>query len=242
MSTSSTRVILLHGGGVGPWMWRPQLPALRGRYVVHTPTLPGHDPHSTAEFLDHRRAAESVAHQVDLANLDGRVIIVGFSLGGQTAIEFAARHPDRIDALVVQSSLVEPMRGGRAYARVAGALMPLARNRSFARAQAKQLLLPPDMFDRYLELSRAMTARSLHALSVANFTFTVPDAVAEHPRPTLLIYGSREPALLQRGMAAWGSRLLNGRVVRFDGVGHGASLAIPEEFTTTLVDFIDSTA
>lgn len=36
-------VLLLHGGGVGAWMWRDQVEALRDRYRVITPDLPGHD-------------------------------------------------------------------------------------------------------------------------------------------------------------------------------------------------------
>jgi len=102
---SGSDLILLHGfGATAIWQWADQIEPLAERYRVIVPNLLWFG-ESASENLDF-----GLDHQVKvvLALLDRleseRVHIVGLSYGGLVAYELAARHPDRVDRLVLSDS------------------------------------------------------------------------------------------------------------------------------------------
>ncbi|WP_166870438.1 alpha/beta fold hydrolase [Salinibacterium sp. ZJ450] len=227
-------LIFIHGGGVGPWMWCPQRDFFDGAYRVHTPFLPGHNPDASDDFTPHAAAARSIAEQTGLEQITGDVTVIGFSAGGQIAIELAAAYPERITRAVVTSSLLHPLAGGRVLAGIAAAAAPLGRLRGFAQAQAKQLYVSDPDFDQYFDLSRSISTTTLFNLMRANFSFRVPDSFRTHSRPTLLLAGAREQRSLIRGMKQLNAELSDSRFDVVEGVAHGIPLAQPERFAMLL--------
>ncbi len=86
-------LVLLHGWGVGRDVWRPLLAQLRPWANVTLLDLPGCAPGEPAQPL------ETALDRV-LACCPQRAIFVGWSLGGQLALELAARWPSRVTAVV----------------------------------------------------------------------------------------------------------------------------------------------
>lgn len=237
MGDSATRhLVFVHGGGVGPWMWRRVTEELVG-FEIHTPVLPGHGPDSSS-FTTTAAAASDIAGQIGLERLDGEVTLVGFSAGGQVAVKLASMHPDRIARVCIVSSLLEPLRGGPALAAIVSAFAPLARLRSFARLQAQQLHIPDDDFERYLEFARAMSKRSLRNLLTATFTFCAPEEFRRNPRPLLLVAGSREQSALLNGMRRLASESVRARLEMREGADHGIPLEAPEWLATRLAEWL----
>lgn len=185
-------LIFVHGGGIGPWMWRAQKEFLEGRFHIHALVLPGHSPDGSGQYTTHADAARSIAEQTNLDTLQGDVRVIGFSVGGQVAMELAAAHPHRVAGTVVVSSVVQPWRLAASVAALSAAAVPLARLRSFARAQARQLYVGEHDFEAYFELSRAMDRESLRNLMHANFSFRVPAAFTDSTHPVLLLAGAKE--------------------------------------------------
>lgn len=233
-------LVFIHGGGVGPSMWDAQTAYFSHDYTVFTPTLPGHHLHGRSSFTSHAEAAEAVAHEVGLPEL-GPVTVIGFSLGGQTAIQLAASYPDRVERLVVVSSLLRPWPGAGALGLIAAAAAPLSRNRRFARAQAAQLSVPAARFEDYYALSRSISIPTLRRLIQANFSFAVPDRVLDSTRPVLLMAGNMEATPLLRGMEYFQSKFRNSSLQIHKGVGHGMSLAQSELFNTSLNHWLKTT-
>ena len=228
------QLVFIHGGGVGPWMWRHQLQHFRGIAAVHTPTLPGHDPHRPSTYTSHADAARSIARQIDLDRLGNDVTVVGFSVGGQVAIEFSSMFPEQVARIVVVSSLVTPWRAASVLARTSAAAAPLAGNRRFARLQAKQLYIPDEDFDSYFALSSAMSKASLTNMLTANFSFSPPQSFLTSGKPVLLVAGSKEQRPLVSGLTDLSARLPAARFESIDGVGHGAPIAKPAQFNRVL--------
>jgi pimeloyl-ACP methyl ester carboxylesterase len=86
--------------------WDPYRPLLPGIEVV-TPDLPGHGTRAGEEFTL-EAALETIALAVDGAAPGQRVVLAGHSLGGYLATVYAARHPGRLDELVLVGATADP--------------------------------------------------------------------------------------------------------------------------------------
>ncbi|MDO8266505.1 MAG: pimeloyl-ACP methyl ester esterase BioH [Moraxellaceae bacterium] len=90
-------VVLLHGWGMHSGVWQDFVPLLTAHVHVRCIDLPGFG-HGSAmaapESLDDMVAAVMLA-------APARAIWAGWSLGGLVALAIAARHPDRVTALVL---------------------------------------------------------------------------------------------------------------------------------------------
>ena len=97
-------VILLHGFCASLDTWEPWARALSERYRVVRFDLPGFGltgPDPTGDYSDARQM-KVLADLIDQLGV-ARAILVGNSMGGRIAWNFAAAHPDRVSRLVLVS-------------------------------------------------------------------------------------------------------------------------------------------
>jgi pimeloyl-ACP methyl ester carboxylesterase len=120
------RVVLVHGLRTSATMWRRQLATL-ARHDIDAVAidLPGHgarmdEPFSLDEAM--RIIGEALPPDAGTPPHAPR-LLVGLSLGGYLAVEFAARHPGRIDGLVAASCSARPVGLGLAGYRQLAALI-----------------------------------------------------------------------------------------------------------------------
>lgn len=93
-----------HGGNVGHngWIFLDHLVA--AGFQVLTPDRPGYLGTPLGDNGSPEQQADLAAALLDTLGIE-RVAVVGLSAGGPSAIEFAARHPDRTAALVLLSAI-----------------------------------------------------------------------------------------------------------------------------------------
>ena len=142
----SARFVLVHGMYSSRTMWRPQHIALReAGFVVATPDLPGHgrriherfDLESAIATIDEAVAA---TRESTLAP-PGPVILAGLSLGGYLSMEYAGRHPERVDGLIAMACSARPLAFGIAlYRQLAGAMLRMPDRGVGADAVAQRLV------------------------------------------------------------------------------------------------------
>ncbi|HVJ50767.1 alpha/beta hydrolase [Desulfitobacterium sp.] len=53
-------IILLHGGGLSWWSWKPQIEALQKDYCIVTPIIDGHGDAYNTPFVSIKKSAEQV--------------------------------------------------------------------------------------------------------------------------------------------------------------------------------------
>lgn len=108
-------VILLHGFMQTGASWGSVAPLLKGHQVL-APDLLGHgetpyqtgDPLSLDEYVDQVSALVDWAEKQGLPGTMGGIRLVGYSLGGRVAASYAARFPEKIASLVLESAGLGP--------------------------------------------------------------------------------------------------------------------------------------
>jgi pimeloyl-ACP methyl ester carboxylesterase len=101
---SGPPLLLLHGIGVSSVTWLPVLPALAEHFTVIAPDLLGHG-HSDKPRADYGIGAYACGMRDLLSVLDvEKATVVGHSLGGGVAMQFAYQFPERCSRLLLVSS------------------------------------------------------------------------------------------------------------------------------------------
>jgi len=98
-------LVMLHGWGMHAGLWSPLLPRLIERFRLHLVDLPGHGHSGDLEPpLSLGRIVDSVERAIAEASPPGPLTVLGWSLGGQVALEWARLRPERVGALVLMST------------------------------------------------------------------------------------------------------------------------------------------
>lgn len=231
-------VVLLHGGGVAGWMWDPVRDRLQDGHRVLVVDLPGHGRSADHPYTSHDETVRSLAELIAAEAGTRPVAVVGFSLGAQVAVQLAARHPGLVDRVVVVSAQAARIPFSRALVALASLAAPLARRSWFARLQARELFIPAEMMDRYIETSAGITRDTLRATLHANMFFRIPDEWSRYPGRAVVVVGSRERGVMRRSASALHDALPSSALIVADGCGHGAPLQRPDWFVDRLAEWI----
>jgi haloalkane dehalogenase len=102
-------VVFLHGNPTSSRVWRDVLPHVAERRRGLAPDLIGMGesgkPDIPYRFADHARYLDAWFEALAL----GEVVLVGYDWGGSLAMDWAARHPDRVRGLVVFETFLRPL-------------------------------------------------------------------------------------------------------------------------------------
>jgi pimeloyl-ACP methyl ester carboxylesterase len=255
-------VLLIHGTASSSHTWRAMLPQLSTRYRVVAPDLLGHG-QSAKPRGDYSLGAFAVWLR-DLLDELGitRVTLVGHSLGGGVAMQFAHQHPDYCERLVLISSgglgpeLGWPLRllsaPGAEFVLPIIAPQPAVavgnRLHEWLASFGIHSVAAGETWNAYSSLSdhqsRAPFLRTLR--SVVDYR---GQAVSAFNRldfasglPVLLIWRDRDPIIPVSHAQAAHEALPGSRLVILPGIGHYPHLEAAATVTDNLEDFITTTA
>lgn len=227
-------VVLLHGGGVAGWMWRPLRQFLPAALDLIIPDLPGHGRSARDEYVSERRTIRDLRRFLH-DEIEAPFAVVGFSFGAQLAVSLAAEAPESVSHVTVISAQAKPTRLPALTTGLLAAAAPLARRPWFARAQAKELFIPDDLIDEYVRTSAALSASTLTRVVGDNIRFTAPVGWRDYPGSALLLAGADERRIVTESAREL-HRQLPGSALRIvDGCGHGIPLQRPEWLAQALL-------
>jgi pimeloyl-ACP methyl ester carboxylesterase len=255
-------LLLIHGIGDSSDTWRPVLDQLAKHYTVIAPDLLGHG-RSEKPRADYSVAAYANGMRDLLSVLEiDRVTVVGHSLGGGVAAQFAYQFPDRCERLVLVGSggigrSVSPL---LRIAAVPGAefLMPLfglPPVRVASRIAAELLRLFDTALGRDAEevlavfdalpntAARQAILRTLRSgVDWRGQVITMLDrAYLAEGIPTLLIWGRRD-AVIPLGHGRLAHAAMPGSDLEiFDEAGHFPHHTDPERFVQSVIEFMNHT-
>jgi pimeloyl-ACP methyl ester carboxylesterase len=259
---SGPAVLLIHGIGDSSQAWRPLMPALAPYYKVIAPDLLGHG-ESAKPRADYSVGAyaNGMRDLLDVLGIE-RATIVGHSLGGGVAAQFAYQYPERCERLVLVSS------GG-----IGREVSPFLR---MAAAPLAELALPPMQWPLprlagllMLEfLKWAGTDLGRDADDLLRAFDALPDGPARgafkrtlrsvvdwrgqvvtmldrcylaEGMPLLLVWGGHDGIIPTSHAYQAHSAMPGSRLVLFETAGHYPHHTDPARFVAELKDFIDTT-
>ncbi len=236
-------ILFLHGWTLDRRAWAPQ-----HEFSKHNPVIAvdrrGFG-RSTAPAALHLETDDILAIQNFLGHRQS--VIVGMSQAGRIALDFAARHPERTTALVLEGAGLAgfkppPKLEERIPLDHYAALVKVGRIDDMRAEWRRHPLMQspnPDALKIMDEILQSYDGRDL--LAPPSPAFGVgPDALIEIEVPVLSVTGDQETPWRQMAADAIAYGAPNAQRAVIENAGHVCNLCNPEEFNAVVSAFVDS--
>lgn len=253
-------IVLVHGFSSSLHTWNDWADGLKSRYRVIRFDLPGHGLTRVQSDTDLSTPglADFVQTMADVLKLE-TFTLVGSSMGGHTAWNYAITYPDRLDALVLVAASGLPSAAERdnqplifSLIRnpITGPLLvdlditPLIRD-GLEKSFVDQSKVTDDMVDRYVELARAPGHRKALlqlATRAEPDTGDRADQLYSLKVPTLIMFGDQDLLVPPEFGDIYKSRIEGSQLITYRNVGHLPQEEIPDQSLADLMGFLDTLA
>lgn len=229
---SKPLVLFLHGGGLSGWMWQPQVTALTAFDCV-TPDLPEHGDNRGTHFsLD--SAAGFLEGWLD-ANAPGRPVhVVGLSIGGTVALTLARRRPEQMASLMLSSTSLGPLPGGRLVDWLTVLTLPLMKTGFVVRRSARAFGLPETLYPSFERDMERLTLPTYRRMNAVFDEFQAQDVPRLEGVRALVLAGEREAGFIRNNQRKICDALADSTGYVVPGGGHTWNFQLPELFNQTV--------
>jgi pimeloyl-ACP methyl ester carboxylesterase len=226
-------------GGVSAWI--KNLEVLAGQYTIYAPDLPGFG--ESESFEDEFLVEEYVLFLEKFTSALGleHFHLAGHSLGGGIALNYTLEHPDRVENLVLISSLflgseialwaryLSTLKLFRFLGRAGLAVFSLI-SRLVGFISPSREISPP--------FSRVQMGIGRSTMNLKGQTNVLLDRLAELVVPTLLVWGARDGVVPVRQAYVAAGVIPDCSVHVFQDCGHHVHNRKRKEFTRLLMQFL----
>lgn len=239
-------LVLIEGLGVATWIWEKQVPEFSKRFttVVYDNRGVGKSEKPAGPYSI-RMMADDLAALLDSLGIS-KAHILGISMGGFIAQDFALRYPDKVDRLI----LVSTSAGGPDHVPMApdvlaqmfatdGAPRDLAR-RKLALAYSETFMQKARDVEHLIDLRLAdpQPPHAFVAQATAGAAFNLSDQV-HRLRVSCLIMAATGDRLVPIANAHnLAKKIPKSRLKIYDGYGHQFFVEIAEQFNRDVIGFL----
>jgi 3-oxoadipate enol-lactonase len=242
-------VVLLHAGVADSRMWEPQITALSNEFDLITPDMRGFGKSElppgawspTADLLA----------LMDALSVRDAPHIVGCSIGGGVALDFALEHPDRVSKLVLVAAAVgglvagdedDPVEADVRAAEESGDVDALNE------AEMKLWLVGPGrsanrvdkkLRDLFLDMNGIALRSDFEKAPRRRLDPPAAGRLAEIKAPTLVVVGDHDIPDIHKTAGVLVSEIRGARKALIHDAAHLPTLEHPAEFNRLLVDFLN---
>ncbi len=239
-------VVILHGLFGFSDNWQTIAKALADHHLVITPDLRNHGRSPKAPTHSYPEMAEDLKVFLE-SHWIFKTALVGHSMGGKVAMEFALHHPDMVDRLVVVD--IAPGQAEDNHSGIFRALLDLDLSRIGARQEAEAWLLPriPDLGTRQFLLKNI----TRNADGTFAWKMNLPVLWKEYPRilegvhgepfdkPALFIRGSRSNYIRDTDFSSIQALFPQAEFATIEDAGHWVHADKPAELLSLLRRFLE---
>jgi pimeloyl-ACP methyl ester carboxylesterase len=236
-------LLLIHGLGSSTRDWEEQVPVFSKKYQVITIDMRGHGktdkpkgPYSIKMFADD---ISKLMKKLKIASAH----ILGLSLGGVTAFQFAVDYPELVKSLIIVNAGVEmrvdSFKQKREFLKRA-IIIRLVGMKKMGKVLATRLFIKPEqeelrikMIERWEKNDKKAYLSALYSLK----GWSVRDQLPNITNPTLVI-GSDEdytPSSIKEEFVAL---IPNGKFIEIEDARHAVSMEKPMEFNEIVLRFL----
>jgi 2-hydroxy-6-oxonona-2,4-dienedioate hydrolase len=226
-------VTLLHGLFGGPSNWAEVIPILAQEFHVLAPRFPldGSIPITSLQPL-----TEFVREFLDFKGVE-HTALCGNSLGGQVALDFCLKYPDRVTKLILAGS------AGLYERHLSDGSLPKP-NKEFIREQAERVFfdkrhISEELIEQiYQQLQDRRYVRFLIRVAKVTRDYRMDDELAKVRVPTLLVWGAQDEVTPPSVAYQFHEHLPNAQLVFFDECGHAPPIEHPQRFSQVVREFL----
>lgn len=243
-------VVCVHGYVGSSQDWANQSPVLSPKYIMVTIDLRGHGKSaapSKEEAYSVSIFADDVLGLLNKLNIK-KCCLMGHSLGGYIALQFALEHPDMLCALVLVATSSGETTRPPGFAELRQKLDKLARSQGLEAAFEYDTANNPttiETFRKHPE-QREMSRRGVLSTSVDGYIYAwraiakwgpVTSRLSEITVPTLIYWGDEDVAMAN-GVQILKKGIANSELVTVKGIGHSPQWESPDLFNERLLEFL----
>lgn len=243
-SGHGTGLVLVHGYGGQAKKWLNAIAVLSEKYTVYAPDLPGF---GDSQPLDGTYYIPELVEFIEdfVAELGLKEFyLVGHSMGGGIAVNYALKNPARIIKLVLVDSLClgkEIAWWVRLLSRQAKIIgTPLMALFKTARWVKGKLLIPRKLLPLEVDDPISQTSINLGSCvaSLRQQTMIVANRLSELVMPTLLVWGDTDPIIPVKHAYQAVKVIPDCRLKIFARTGHNIYRDNPREFSQAVTEFL----
>jgi len=224
---------------------------LAGEYRVIVPDNRGTGRSDKPEIpYTTKMMAGDVAGLLDVLGI-GVANVIGYSMGGQIAQEFALNYPDRLNSLILAATscggreavhpvpedmavIFNPELLNMSVEEATHATLPLTWDKEFVEQN-------PTVIDRYIatRCEYPTPPQAIKSQQNSLMTFSSYDRLPDIKVPTLVIVGTKDRLMRCENSKLLASRIPGAELVMIDNAAHGVFISDPtEKVSKTILDFL----
>ena len=245
-------LVLAHEFSGGTRSWQPQVDAFREQYRVLVYDNRGYPPSTVPEdpaAYSQEHSIEDLRQLLSHVGVD-RALLIGFSMGGSIALNFALAYPERVRALVLAGTgtgSIDKEQNARDFGPIADRLLkegPGKVGEDYLRGPTRVQLLRKNpaawqkFYMEFSELSPVGLAYTLRGVQLKRPTmYELEVKLRTLAVPTLVLVGGEDaPALEPSRFLA--RTIPNATLTVLPKTGHTLQLEEPAAFNTAVLEFI----
>lgn len=240
-------VIFLHGIGGDAQSWLPELEALAGDYRTIAWDMPGYGGSLALPGTTFPALAEALEALLDALEIEA-AHLVGHSIGGMVAQEFAAMWPERVASLVLYATSPAFGRpdGDWQRAFLEARLAPLDAGNTMADLAPSIVAglvgddADPDGVARATAAMSRVPGESYRAAMECLVTFDQREALPDITVPVLVLAGAQDDNAPARMMERMAAKIPGASFQIIAGAGHLAHFERPASFRAAITGFLDT--
>ncbi len=255
-------IVLLHGAWASSRWWKHQVPELLKSYRVYALDIRGHGESSDLDEVSSIKAFADDLHRFVQKERVGRPVLMGWSMGGMTALQFCMDHPDSGSALILIASRAQRSRKMKTRVTMqylhmmlgmfstfaaprnydpAKAERPLSQRGLLLRSEARRMLSPeaPEELIHWVsaELAR-IPARNYFQIAKSIWNWEAGPGLSDIEVPTLIIVGENDTITSPEYSRFMYERIPKSKLVVLESANHYAALERPALVNKAILGFL----